>query len=227
MTPNIARRRVCRSWQSLLRALFWTTAPTWIVPLLIAMAFPVIKGGEIMFKGGLMVFGACSCCDGGTFGVDCSGCSPTNQTPLTYSVTYTGVNHADTCALSCSSLNPGYLKWVSGGLGTYTLTQTASPCVWQYDGSGPVVNYWASSACVGAPDVVVDQLQVTFNRTTSDLSASSITGLSSPFATAFPWFRDTNVSAGCCGALTAGTNIITAGCGHAGNSGSAVLTASC
>ncbi len=143
-------------------------------------------------------------------------------------MTFTGVNHADTCALTCSSLNPGSLAWVSGGLGTYTLTQTADPCVWEYFGDGPVVNWWSLSGCPGSPDLVVDQLLVTLDRNGgTELSAQSITGLSAPFATALQWFRNTSATGGCCAVLTHSSNSITAGCGHAGNSGSAVSTPSC
>jgi len=58
------------------------------------------------------------CCEGITPGADCSVCD--GDTPLQYSVTISGMVD-DGCGNCASDYN-----------GTFVLTQTGSPCVWQF-----------------------------------------------------------------------------------------------
>jgi hypothetical protein len=137
LTPNIARRRIFRSWQAWVRTLLVTTPlAALIVPMLMAMAFPVIKSGQIMFKGGLMVFGACSCCDGG--GVtdcetcraisDCPRCTGSAHVPSSWAITFAGFSDCDGHCVT-DGASPGYSWTISGNAnGTYSIT--GNGCLW-------------------------------------------------------------------------------------------------
>ncbi len=158
--------------------------------------------------------------------VACSDCSTT--TPGTMTVSVTGIS----LCLACQQLETSgiYVSFTGDPNGTWTVTQTADPCVWSYtyDSSEFQVQEYGENTCTTTPTTSVMTLLVYSNRRVV------IQGGGPSLVTVFVT-TDTATPLNCSTAYTKSNALVGTDCGHVtlvgpqfysafGSSGSAHVT---
>ncbi len=158
----------------------------------------------------------------------CGTCSHCTTTPLTVSVTFSGVDINPPC------LGPGLLGSAFQGdpsstpLGTYTLTQIFDSCLWTVQTTGPNLFYFVeSSTCVTFRSNTTNLfIQIEMASDTS-LTLSAWNGVSG--GNRGNWFHGTTSpsSRDCCTGTTINNDYVSYTTTQTGKNGSAALTPHC